>query len=93
MGAASVAPVSPQFKVGLRRRRRRREKTGSRRRNVNPSGDDPWEKKRMPVTPAAASSVWAGRGGHWFVNATAAGGAILSTTFTAGKRKYRSMQV
>ena len=58
------------------------------------SGDDPWEKKRMPVAPAAVSSVWAGRGGHWFVNdAAATGGAILSTTFTAGKRKYRSMQV
>ena len=48
----------------------------------------------MPVAPAAASSVWAGRGGHWFVNdAAATGGAILSTTFTAGKREYRSMQV
>ena len=53
--AVFVAHVSSQFRVG-HRRRRRREKTGSRRRNVNPSGDDPWEKKRMPVSPAAVSS-------------------------------------
>lgn len=40
------------------------------------SGDDPWEKKRMPVAPAAASSLRAGRGGRWsaFDSVAAAGG-------------------
>lgn len=49
------------------------------------SGDDPWEKKRMPVAPAAVSSVWAGRGGHWFAVAVGGGSltaAIVSTSIT-----------
>jgi len=91
--AASVAPVSSQFRVGRRRLRRRREKTGSGRRNVNPPGDDPQGRRRgCQWPPRPRAPMRAGRGGHWFVNA-ANGGAILSTTFTAGKRKYRSMQV
>jgi len=43
--------------------------------------------------PRGRELLWAGRGGHWFVYDAATGGAILSTTFTTGKRKYRSMQV
>lgn len=39
----------------------------------------------MPVAPAAVSSVWAGRGGHWFAVAVGGGSltaAIVSTSIT-----------
>jgi len=64
------------------------------------SGDDPWEKKRMPVAPAAASSLRAGRGGRWsaFDSVAAAGGMNLdSNSFFHfnydWEAKYRSFQV
>lgn len=53
--------------------------------------EDPWEKKRMPVAPAAVSSLWAGRGGA--AGPPSPPGRSNCVHFYDWEGKYRSFQV